>query len=539
MSKKLTMILLGIIVVLSILLRFVKLGSFPPAITWDEAAVGYNAYTIWNWGKDEWGKSFPLTFKSFGDDKNPVHIYATVPFVGIFGLNEYATRAPAALFGVLNVVVIFFLARLLFKSNLVGLLAALFLAVSPFNIQFSRFSHELNFSIFFWMAGLMCFYKGLKDKKWYLLVAFLFFGIDLLTYHSAKIVTPFLLLLLIVLNLKKLLTMKNYFLWAGVIYTFFICLLSLNPELLGGARLQQNKIQEWELESTSLYQKNQNVLLATGEIVLKRYCEYFKPQFLFISGDPIKRHSIQTMGTFYWLDLPLLIVGFIALLVRLIRKKDWQLLLLLAWSIVAPLPGAASSIFPHAARAMFLTGSLTMVSAYGAYTIITSLKNKTFQIGIGSFIVIGSGVFVYQYLHEYFGNYANKYAIEWRYGMKQAVEVSQEYEYDEVYMTSAFMQPYIFFLYYLKIPLPEFLDTVSYNQTESRPSSLVAYFGKYRFIWDEYHSEPKWWVLYVVNPAIYDGLYQKTSFDVVKLIKYPNQIDALFAITVNGIINGN
>ena len=221
MSKKLTTILLGIIVVLSVLLRFIKLGSFPSAITWDEAAVGYNAYTIWNWGKDEWGKSFPLVFKSFEDDKNPVHIYATVPFVGIFGLNEYTTRAPAALFGVLNVVVIFFLARLFFKSNLVGLLAAFFLAISPFNIQFSRFSHELNFAVFFWMAGLMCFYKGLKDKKWYLLLAFLFFVIDLLTYHSAKIVTPFLLLLLIGLNFKKLITMKNYFLWAGVIYIFF------------------------------------------------------------------------------------------------------------------------------------------------------------------------------------------------------------------------------------------------------------------------------------------------------------------------------
>jgi len=534
MSKKLTMILLGIIVIFSILLRFVKLGSFPPAITWDEAAVGYNAYTIWNWGKDEWGKRFPLTFKSFGDDKNPVHIYTTVPFVGIFGLNEYATRAPAALFGVLNVVVIFFLGRFLFKSNLVGLLASFFLAVSPFNIQFSRFSHELNFAIFFWMAGMMCFYKGLKDKKWYILLAFLFFGIDLLTYHSAKIVTPFLLFLLIVLNFKKLLKMKNYFLWGGVIYTFFICLLSFHPELLGGARFSQNMIGEKEILKTSLYQKSNNKLFGMGEIVVNRYIEYFKPQFLFVSGDPVQRHSIQTMGTFYWLDLPFLVFGFISLLTRLIKKREWHLFVILAWILLAPLPGAVSSSFTHAARAMFLTGSLTLISALGAYTIITALKNKTFQIGIGSLVVIGSGLFVYQYIHEYFGNYVNKYAIEWRYGMKQAVEASQEYEYDEVYMTSAFMQPYIFFLYYLKIPLPEFLDTVSYNQTESKPSNLVAYFGKYRFIWNEYRSEPKWRVLYVVNPAVYDGLYQKRSFDVVKLIKYPNQTNAFFAITANG-----
>ncbi|MFH1864019.1 MAG: glycosyltransferase family 39 protein [bacterium] len=211
MNKKLTYILLGIIVLISILTRFVKLSKYPPAITWDEAAVGYNAYTILHWGKDEWGKILPLTFKSFGDDKNPVHVYLTVPFIGIFGLNEFATRAPSALFGVLNVVVIFFLARVMFKSNTVALIAALFLSVSPFNIQFSRFNHELNFAIFFFIAGVYFFYKGLKTNKRLIIISFLLLGFDLLTYQSAKVVTPVLVLLLIVLNFKKLVKTKKYF----------------------------------------------------------------------------------------------------------------------------------------------------------------------------------------------------------------------------------------------------------------------------------------------------------------------------------------
>jgi hypothetical protein len=98
-------------------------------------------------------------------------------------------------------------------------------------------------------------------------------------------------------------------------------------------------------------------------------------------------------------------------------------------------------------------------------------------------------------------------------------------------MTGAFMQPYIFFLYYLKTPLPEFLDSVYYNKTQSAPSSLVASFGKYRFVWDELHSEPVPHVLYIVNPSKYDGLVRKTSFEVAKLIKYPNGLDAFYAVT--------
>ena len=537
--NKIKLVILITIVILAAGIRFYKLDKFPPAITWDEAAVGYNAYTIWNWGKDEWGKSFPIIFKSFGDDKNPVHVYATVPFVGFFGLNEFTTRAPAALFGVFNVVIIFFLARYLFKSNLVGLLASLFLAVSPFNVQFSRFNHELNFAIFFFLAGVMAFYKGLRGKKYFLLIGFFLLGVDLLTYQSAKVVSPILLLLLIILNFRSLLKHKVYFLWGGVIYTFFIWLLFVRLELLGGSRLQQNMIEDKEIQATSLYQKTQNRLFGIGEVIGGRYLDYFKPQFLFISGDTNFRHSIQTIGIFYWLDLPFLVIGFFAVLWRLMRKKDWQMFFLLAWVFMAPLPGAASSIFPHAARAMFMTGSWTMISALGAYTIITAIKNKPFQVGVGSLVVIACGAFLYRYFYEYFGHYASQYAIEWRYGMKQAVEVSQGYDYDEVYMTSAFMQPYIFFLYYLKTPLPEFLNTVYYNKTQSSSSSLVTSFDKYRFVWDEYRSEADQLrrVLYIINPSVYDGLYQKPSFDTVKLIKYPNGTDALYAVTAKKITN--
>jgi 4-amino-4-deoxy-L-arabinose transferase-like glycosyltransferase len=538
MSKKLTYILLSLIVVVSIGFRFFKLGSFPPAITWDEAAVGYNAYTIWNWGMDEWGNTFPLTFKSFGEHKLPVTVYATVPFVGILGLNEFATRAPAAMFGVFNVIIIFFLARYLFKSNQAGLLASLFLAVSPFNIQFSRFSHELNLAIFFFLAGIVFFYKSLGKKGYWLLLAFLFFGIDLLTYHSTKIVTPPLVLTLVLLNIKKLWAKKNYFLWSGVIYTFFISLLFIKPELLGGERLQQNLMSDNEIKETILYQKTHNTILGMGEITSKRYVEYFKPKFLFISGDPNQRHSIQTMGSFYWLDLPFLIAGLVALLWRLIRKKDWQMLFILVWIVLAPLPGAVSSATTHASRAMFMLGSLTLVSALGAYSLINIFKKRIFQIGVCSLVVIGCGVFVYKYFHEYFGNYSNRYAIEWIYGMKEAVKISENEDYDRVYATGAFMQPYIFFLYYLKTPLPEYLDSVSLNQTESKPSSIVASFGKYHFIWNELNSPPDLGVLYIVNPSIYNGLVHKVRFDTVKLIKYPNGTDALYTVTANIQQNG-
>src|SRR5258706_16069472 len=107
MNKKITKILLILIIVLAFALRVYKLAEAPPSISWDEAAVGYNAWTIANYGKDEYGKVFPPFFRSFGEDKNPVDIYLTAIFVKFMGLNELSIRLPVALFGVLNVYIIY------------------------------------------------------------------------------------------------------------------------------------------------------------------------------------------------------------------------------------------------------------------------------------------------------------------------------------------------------------------------------------------------------------------------------------------------
>jgi hypothetical protein len=58
-----------IVLVLSLgaFLRFCKVSSNPPNLYVDEVANGYNAYSILKTGRDEYGKKFPLSFRSFGD----------------------------------------------------------------------------------------------------------------------------------------------------------------------------------------------------------------------------------------------------------------------------------------------------------------------------------------------------------------------------------------------------------------------------------------------------------------------------------------
>lgn len=152
-NSTLTKIVLCVVILLAFFLRIYQLDQNPPALSWDEAAAGYNAYTIANWGQDEFGAKMPLIFTSFRDDKHPVWIYVTAIFTKFLGLSDFSTRLPAAIFGVLNVLMVFFVARVLFKSNLVALLASLFLAISPYNLQFSRGEWEANYALFFFLLG--------------------------------------------------------------------------------------------------------------------------------------------------------------------------------------------------------------------------------------------------------------------------------------------------------------------------------------------------------------------------------------------------
>ena len=65
-------------------------------------------HTLLQTGVDEYGNKFPIIFKSFADDKHPVHIYLTAVVVKLFGLTDFNIRATSAGIGVLSVFAIFF-----------------------------------------------------------------------------------------------------------------------------------------------------------------------------------------------------------------------------------------------------------------------------------------------------------------------------------------------------------------------------------------------------------------------------------------------
>lgn len=529
-QDKKTLIIFVLIVILAACLRFYRFDSVPPALTWDEVDAGYNAWTIANYGRDEWGEVFPLVFNSFGDDKHPVHIYLTAAVVKVFGSSDFTTRLPAVLLGIGSVILIYFLTKIMFKSNSVSLLSASFLAISPYHLHFSRFNHEANYALFFFMLGLLFFYMA-NGKKNLLIFSATSFLISLLSYHSSIVIVPITVVLLLCLYFKDLILSKIRLLLFLLILSFFVLLSIFNPGLLGLARIKQTSVGSKEIEANWLYKRTNNQLLGKIGIASQNYLAHYDFKYLFISGDKNPRLSSQVSGEFYIIDSIFLIAGLFYLLIRF-RKEN---MVLLIWAFVAPIPASFSSEAPHAARALFMMGSWNIIAAVGCYAIWILLKHRVIRIVYLLLVAFIMTVLFRNYITGYYSLFAKNYSHDFQYGMKQIVEYVKEHpEYSQVFMTNERGQPYIFFLYYLNTPLPDFLNTAVYNRGNSKSFSKIDYFGRYYFEnWDPIESRPLPGVLYIVTPSQYVGLRHRLFFDVKKQINYPNGQEAFFMVSAD------
>ncbi len=85
----------------------------------------------------------------------------------LFGVNEFGARFPSAVFGVLAVIAVFFIARDLFGRN-VGLLSAFLLTFSHLCIGWSRLARMYTMFQLLYLIGAYAFYKGFEGTTQFL-----------------------------------------------------------------------------------------------------------------------------------------------------------------------------------------------------------------------------------------------------------------------------------------------------------------------------------------------------------------------------------
>ncbi len=491
---KITIFFLSFILFLALFLRIYKVAEIPPSLNWDEVSIGYNAYSILKTGKDEWGVSFPLHFKSYGEYKLPVQIYFSIPGIWIFGLNELGVRITPVVYGTLSVLLIFLLTKELFKKFEIGLISAFLLSISPWHIHLTRASFESSFSIFWILLGFWLLIKGFSKSK-YLVVSSIPLAISLYTYNSARVFTPLFLLANWTFYFKYLINYKKYFLISLVL--FFILLIPMIPFVLSGEGSARYKLVSITDDPGLVPRINEargnsnlpdplpvlihNRVTYVSLYFISNYLAHFTPDFLFISGAPHKQHHVQRMGELFLFQAPFILLG----VYFLVKRRERFAFFIFSWILLGIIPvSVTNDSTPHALRTLIVAPAYSVLTAYGLSIFFGWIfrKSRLFLASIffTIFILIIS---IGYYFYLYYGLYSTRYSRDWQYGYKQVVDyINRNKEnYDLIVFSRHYGEPHMFTLFFSKYDPSKFQNDPNLNRFETYDWIRVLNFDKFYF----------------------------------------------------------
>jgi 4-amino-4-deoxy-L-arabinose transferase-like glycosyltransferase len=459
MNKKifLTYFLFVLIVIFGGFLRFWQLDSIPPGLHGDEAGIGYSAYSILKTGLSQFATSNPLAIQEdSGGSRPPLYAYTLIPLINFFDLNIFVERLPAAIFGTLTLIIMFFLVRKLFKSNTVALVAGMLMAINPWAIQISRQGLLESQPVFLIMLGTLCFVYGSTKRFLYIFSAF-FLGLSLFAYDAPKIFLPPFVLLLMIYQWHDFIKIKKY----AVIFLIILAILYglmlkvvifdgqlrdyawvsvFNPKTVSQIVNDQRHETNAPLWLSSLVHNKVSVY---AQSFITSYVDIFSLNWFFINGHGNLQQAVVRYGEFNLFELPFFFLG-----TYVIFTKNKRLgFLLIGWLLIGALPGGfTTGNYPY--RSVLLLPVPIIFSSLGfvffwnylkQYKLVVSLSIKTLLV---VFCVICFGYYFVTYYFDY-PVYASQWWSKQQNDVIHYAVVNQD-KYDNVFIDGRWESQYAF-----------------------------------------------------------------------------------------------
>ena len=190
----LTLILVGAAV------RLILLGDIPAGLNQDEAALGYDAWALLEYGIDRHGYHNPVHFVSWGSGQNALYGYFSMPFILAMGLNSVSIRLAQALLGVVSLFVMYAIGRRLIDGRF-ALFALFVLTISPWHVMMNRWGLESNLLPPLVLFSFSFLLRGLEHPR-YIIPAFFLLSLSLYAYGTAYFFVPIFTLGVLVYGMK-------------------------------------------------------------------------------------------------------------------------------------------------------------------------------------------------------------------------------------------------------------------------------------------------------------------------------------------------
>jgi len=386
---------LALILIIAAALRLSNLTTTPPGLYPDEAMNGNNALEALNTTPPAGG------FKVFYPENNGregLFMNIQAGFIAAFGNKPWALRLPSAIFGILTVLGLYFMAREmklgdaffpksekmfnLDKNEFIALAAAFLLAITFWHINFSRIGFRAIMAPFFLTWSVYFMLKALKanSKLIWSFIGGITYGLGVYSYISYR-TTPLLMGIILIIYMRRAwleARLKQFFARAFIYIACSIIVfvpLGLyflhNPADFLGRTTQVSVFSS----QTPLKDLSENVLKTLGMFNLQ--------------GDGNWRHNISGAPELYPIVGLMFLLGSAISIISLFsrhRPKAEPLIIFSAF-LCGFLPVVISNEgIPHALRAILMIPPVIILGAIGLAWfyeyLVKHIPIKTIDLGV-------------------------------------------------------------------------------------------------------------------------------------------------------------
>lgn len=473
-NKALFILLLIGIFILGGFLRTIKLDTVPIELFGDEVDAGYQAYSLLTTGRDYKGNFLPIYIQSFSEWRAPGFMYSMVPFIYLFGLNEWGVRLTAAFWGMVSLVGFYLLLKEVGTKTGTVLLALFLLAISPWHIQYSRAGFEPTLLSSLVIFGALFLLRALRNGKLReAILAAIVFGLSFYAYNTANVFVPLFVIGLIYLYPGSSKRKSN-------VLRFFLLVLVMVIPLLFSV-LQGHAADRYRRFSVfyddSIVDKINRYRSVSGENkflglvfhnkpflwtkkIVSNYLNSFSPDFLFGHGDVTFRHSLHEVGGFFWTEAILIVLG----LLTIARKKELQFndKAMIFWLLLSPAPASLTiDGSNHASRLFYMIFPLVYFASVGGLSLIEKLQSARSRLESSGYKIIlvlvslAIAIEFLNYQHYYWAHYPIESWRWWHYGYKEAIasinSLASSANYRKIIIENTYEPAYIRYLFWTKV----------------------------------------------------------------------------------------
>jgi 4-amino-4-deoxy-L-arabinose transferase-like glycosyltransferase len=343
------------------------LSTSPPYLMHDELQFSLQARSIAETGRDLAGRRFPVFFTEpeFPPGRDPVIVYVTAAALKVLPFSAAGVKAPTAIVGLLNILLMFGVGWALFGNPWLGLLAAALIAFTPIHFIRSRLVLSPFYSLPFilgWLVALAIYLRSGSRRA--LLSGTACVALSVYTYLACTVMAPiyFVITLWVAFRREGRQVVIPMIATAAIVLTPLLIWSATHPERYGQL-----------IDAYRLYGAGSSAapVLAPGTPAgpqrwIGLLWQFLNPDFLFLSGDSSLINSTRTAGLF-----PITFIALIACGVwAAARSTDTLTRVVLAGLVTSPLASLLSGAV-EMNRIMFVIPFGVLMAAIGAVALLS------------------------------------------------------------------------------------------------------------------------------------------------------------------------